>query len=724
MAGVEVIGEAVTKLTAPLDGLKGDLARAKSLVATSSDDVAGKAKGAGLAIGAAVGAGALGAATGLFKLGETFDEQFDKIRVGTGATGSQLKGLEGDFKETLKNVPEDFDSVGDAVTGLNQKLGLSGPGLQSLAEQFLNLSHVTGTDVKSNIDAVTGAYINWGITADDQPERLDQLYRASQATGVSVADLASQMSSSGAVLRSQGFTFEQSAALLGSLGKAGLSAGDVMPALSRALANAAKSGKPAGEALQSIFTKIQNAPSQTQAAAIAVENFGTKGGKMADLIRSGALSVGDLTNQIANGKDTINGAAADTEDFSEKWQKLKNKALVALEPVATKVFGIVTKFMGWLGDHTGVLEVFAGIVGTLLVAAFGAWAVSLFTTGGALAFLLSPIVAIVAGIALLAAGVLYAYNHFKIFHDGVQLAWDIIQGVFHWVQSNWPLLLAILTGPIGLAVLLIKSHFDAIKQGFSDVVQWISTGIDAVVGFFTALPGRVMGFLSTVWNGITSGISAAATWVGDRISDVVGFVTGIAGRIAGAVSTMWDGLKSGITAAKNWVHDRIEDVIGIVSGLKDRVASIGRTLWDGLKSGLTGVGNDIIRGFERIINLLIRGVNGIIHTYNRIPLAPNIGDVPEVHLPRLATGGQVGIPGWAIVGEEGPEMVRMPRGAEVFSNAISQRMAAASASAGDGYPLVPREIVLQVDRQVLGRVQLDWDTDYARHNPGRGRKAA
>lgn len=35
---------------------------------------------------------------GILKLGTDFNNSFDKIRVGTGATGDELKGLQSDFK--------------------------------------------------------------------------------------------------------------------------------------------------------------------------------------------------------------------------------------------------------------------------------------------------------------------------------------------------------------------------------------------------------------------------------------------------------------------------------------------------------------------------------------------------------------------------------------------------------------------------------------------------
>jgi TP901 family phage tail tape measure protein len=157
-----------------------------------------------------------------------------------------------------------YDSAGAAVTGFNQKLGLTGQPLQQLSEQALELSRITGTELAGNVESITNVMQNFGVSAGDQSGKLDLLFRASQASGVSVADLSSQMSGAGVVLRSVGLDFNQSAAFLATLGKAGVDAADVMPALSRTLATAAKSGKDATTVFNETFDAIKNAPTDVE----------------------------------------------------------------------------------------------------------------------------------------------------------------------------------------------------------------------------------------------------------------------------------------------------------------------------------------------------------------------------------------------------------------------------------------------------------------------------
>ena len=90
--------------------------------------------------GAALGASAIAvgavAAIGVaaFKMGAEFDDAYDSIRIGTGATGARLDGLKDTFKSVVTDVPASFGDASSAITGLNQRLGVTGPRLRDLSE--------------------------------------------------------------------------------------------------------------------------------------------------------------------------------------------------------------------------------------------------------------------------------------------------------------------------------------------------------------------------------------------------------------------------------------------------------------------------------------------------------------------------------------------------------------------------------------------------------------
>lgn len=315
---------------------------------------------AGIGVGIAASVAVAGVA--LFKLGEKFHEAYKTIRVATGATGDELKSLEGSFKAVFANTPASMKDVASVLSDLNVKLGLTGKPLEDLSLQMLKLTRITGTDLKGNTEAVTSVFKNFGIGAADQKSKLDLLFRASQESGVSVAQLASTMASAGVVLRSTGFDFDKSAAFVAVLAKAGVEASDVMPAMTRALKTAGSSGKDASVMFQETYASIQNASSASEAYAKASEVFGGRAGpKFAALIREGKLSIDEFTNGIVNGSDTIGKAAGDVTTVGGQLSKFSHQVMLAFEPLGTAIYDLVNKGLKVLGP---VLASVAGAIGS------------------------------------------------------------------------------------------------------------------------------------------------------------------------------------------------------------------------------------------------------------------------------------------------------------------------------------------------------------------------
>jgi hypothetical protein len=96
----------------------------------------------------------------------------------------------------------------------------------------------------------------------------------------------------------------------------------------------------------------------------------------------------------------------------------------------------------------------------------------------------SPIGVIVVGLALVAAGFVLAYRKIGWFRGGVQ-------AVFGWLKDNWPLVLAILTGPVGLAVLAIVKNWATLKDAAGRAVGWVKDRFGDLLSFFSSLPGKL-----------------------------------------------------------------------------------------------------------------------------------------------------------------------------------------------------------------------------------------
>jgi 3D (Asp-Asp-Asp) domain-containing protein len=298
-----------------------------------------------------VGAGAVVLTKQLYDIGEAFDTAEDKIRVGTGKTGKQLKGLKRDFKAVVSTVPADFGDAGDAIAEINRRLDLTGKPLRRLSSQFLELSNVTDSDLQGNIQTVTRLFGDWGIKTRKQPATLDKLFRASQATGIEVGKLSDYMVQFGSPLRQLGFDFDTAAAMFSKFEKEGVNLQTAMPGLRMALKNFASEGKDPATALAATIDKIKEAGSAAEANTMAFDIFGTRAGPdLASAIREGRFDFDKLIGTIRGGGDTIRKAGMDTRDFTEHWELFKQRVMVKLEPLANKVFNKLGDSMERVGD--------------------------------------------------------------------------------------------------------------------------------------------------------------------------------------------------------------------------------------------------------------------------------------------------------------------------------------------------------------------------------------
>jgi TP901 family phage tail tape measure protein len=337
------------------DGLKGST----SGLAGTLEGLGGKlstfgvvAGGAALAGVTALAAGVLVVGNRLYEMGQQFDDTFDNIRIKTGATGPQLEALQKATERLSTKVPLSIGEIGNVVAETSRALHLTGPELDNVAKSIANLGRLTGEPV--NVRELGKAFRGFGVDAKDQVPALDSLLRASQKTGVSVNELLATVVKGGAGLRQFGFDFGESAALVTQFEEAGLDSNRAMTGLTKGLAGLAKDGQTGEQALRGTVSEIKNLISSgNDAGALDLTNklFGAKGGvQFFEAIKNGALDLDTLADSLNNTGDTINQAAQDTDDWSERWQTLKNTAAVALEPLATGLFDQVNESLGGFAD--------------------------------------------------------------------------------------------------------------------------------------------------------------------------------------------------------------------------------------------------------------------------------------------------------------------------------------------------------------------------------------
>lgn len=542
-------------------------------------------KGLGKTAAIAAPLAALGATA--FKVGDDFNAMRKTIIVGTGASGKALKGLEDSAKKVGKTTPSSFADVGTAIADVNTRLGLTGKPLETVSKKFLNLSRVTGTDLAGNIANVSRVFGDWGVAVKDQPAALDKLFYTSQATGIGIDKLAQQVVTFGAPMRQFGFTFEESISIMGKWEKEGVNANAVLAGLKIGLGQMSKAGKDPQKELARVSEAIKNAGSAGKANEIAIKTFGQRAGPdMAAAIREGRFEIGDMVKALENSGGSIDDADKRTRTWRETLALLRNKAMVYIAPLATTMFDAITKganmldtkvipafrtTVGFVRDNATAFKVLAGVTVALTAVTLAHGAVlTVVAAGGMLAYLkgtrlisaairvwaavqwvlnaalvANPIGLVVIAVVGLIAILVLAWKKSDTFRAIVTKAFGKVKGaamgVWNWLKGNWPKLLAILTGPIGIAVLLIAKNWDKIKSGATAVKTWVTnkfrevgSAISELPGKITALGGKMREAGQTVMSRLFAGIKAGATAVGGFVSD---FASNIASAIKNAANS-------------------------------------------------------------------------------------------------------------------------------------------------------------------------------------------
>jgi hypothetical protein len=222
---------------------------------------------------------------------------------------------------------------------------------------------------------------------------------------------------------------------------------------------------------------------------------------LASLIENGATTdevfaaLGDTFKGAAS--TSANTASGKMKSFTIQMGEFKESIGAAVFPIVDKLLPAFKSVADFVTNNTTLVVTLGAVIGGLAVAiiavnaATTAWAATTKAFAAIQAafnaiMAANPIFLIGAAIVAVIAILVLLQKEFGIF-DGVIRAvgaafgavWGAIKGVFDWVKNNWPLILAVITGPFGLAIAFVVKFKDDIMNVFS----LIYSGIKATMGF-------------------------------------------------------------------------------------------------------------------------------------------------------------------------------------------------------------------------------------------------
>lgn len=283
---------------------------------------------------------------------------------------------------------------------------------------------------------------------------------------------------------------------------------------------------------------------------------GKKGfGTLAEAMEKGAITADDLLGVMSDvsgeGGFAFKGAIKQSETYAGRMSNLREAitnvglGILGVDAVTgtvdpsgafSKLSTAVSVATEWLSKNGETVKQIAIVIGILLTPAIIALGVQGLIAGAKLAagilLALGPIGLIIAAVGAAVALIIMNWEAVSGF---VTSGWENIQNaaknVFEWIKKNWPLILPIITGPIGLAVYAIIKNFDKIKAAVGNVWNWIK-GVFATIGEIASniikVPvNAIIGFAQNTINGFIKALNSAI----DAINKIPGVDIGKLGLL-------------------------------------------------------------------------------------------------------------------------------------------------------------------------------------------------
>jgi len=249
---------------------------------------------------------------------------------------------------------------------------------------------------------------------------------------------------------------------------------------------------------------------------------------------------GTFEDQASTAANTTQGKM---KNLGIQMGELKESIGQAVVPLAEKLLPKFLAFAGWIQKNQKLVVTLGAIIAGIAVAVIAVNAAMTVWTAVTTAFTavqaafnavmaLNPIFLIVAAVVAIIAILVILQKEFGLFDgvikfvgDSFAKVWEAIKTVFDWVTDNWKLLLAVLTGPFGLAVAFVVTFKDQIIGFIKGVIDWVTNNWKLILAILTGPFGLAVAFIVTfkdqimnVFSLIYNGIKATMGFVADVIT--------------------------------------------------------------------------------------------------------------------------------------------------------------------------------------------------------------
>jgi len=523
------------------------------------------------------GVGMLGIAAGVIaagafvKMGIDAQTELSRVQGLAGVTASEMQG----YSSALEGMGTRIGStMAESAKGLYYVVsaGFKGADALNVLNYAEMAAHASGADLADVSHGVAGALNAYGAKASEAGRYTDIMTGAVVHGMQTYQQFAQEMGTATAVASAHKVPLIELAAAEASLTQKGMSAQMAFTGLTFAMA---KVMVPADE----MSKKVRAAGGHFDAAAWSAMSFvdrlnylhgatgisetdftkligGTRSSKAAlDLVNdSGKLyhtTLGQLANSAGLTASAFAVHDATIEGGMHRVQAaISNAAYEFVKFITPTVVSFLEKLGSALVEVSTHVQQYAPLIGGIAVAATILLAAAVWNLAAAVIGATWPLLLIAAGIALVVAGLIFAYQHWT----GFRIVVDTVK--------------------------------DALVRFFTSLGPWLSmlgTWVQGAIAWFGKIPGAVGGFFSQTGSTIQS-------WV----ANIGGFFSSIGNAVGGFFNAIGTTLRSWVAAVGGFFN-----TLGLMPAL---LLGMWRTAWTALVGLVASAINTVIGWFMTAYN--------------------------------------------------------------------------------------------------------------------------
>lgn len=328
----------------------------------------------------------------------------------------------------------------------------------------------------------------------------------------------------------------------------------------------------------------------------------------------------------------------------------------AISSIASLVGVVISFGASVLGFIGGVVGAIFGFVGTVL------------STIGAIVTGLNPITLAIIGVIALVTALYFAFqNNLFGIRDLANSVWATIVNIWNsqgqLVSQSWNKLLTDLSNTWNN---FWTNVGNLLKTGWENIQNLWQIGQTTI----SSIQRSISDFLSNSWNVISSTIITIVgfilTTIQNNWNTILETISSISQNVQSTVQSAWDSLVNIITNAGNNAWNSVvnmgQNIISTLSGIN--LFDIGMNVMQGLLNGITSMIGSIASAISSVGSMISSMGSG----------GGGSGMVIAHQVDANAKGTRNYGGGWSMVGEEGPELMYIPKGSDVYSNPESEGM--------------------------------------------------